>query len=1194
MAIHTAALNLLTFPQRWDAASRELVVRVLCLPVGNPHDAIAPGQPTFAAADLRFEAQLVDNLEHVPRATDASASGLLALLQPPLQKALVFEQLGLQFEIDGDPRPAAAGPAMRFMKPVTDSYRALVGNRQLGHELIGAQEHECALHDAHAGQPAAPVVLKSSLRWGQVIAYALRQPTLATALGLMGELRVPLDEGFFARGGWLWLAPHASGDFAADPALLALYAARIPPLVPDVPRTLYAPVLFPVDRADFKLDDVLRDAERYNDGFARMVHGAQGDAPALAGGRARDAIRLAWDDEQVARWFTRQLAVETGTPMGTAGFRVDVRHAADAADAGAVAGEWHTLLGQRSVGDLSVGGAVLGPFAGEGMVEVVPAQVSPAHPGEFWMPAYFAAWRGASLLLTDTALARLAQPLPDEGALDARYAGAMPDREKTFVAVDDKAVKLRYGQDYDFRVRLVDLTGGGPAPEAPTPESPDGDAHLTTTVTFRRHRPPGAVAVLQRPSRDRPLLVVGKPRLGFPEVLYASDADVVDDDVIDALRAARRDDGLAGLLREPGLPDPDVVRLAIVLQVRALAGDGQPWQTLYRTERAFDTPVLELPLRYDDVALLAGFEPAADGPLPLPTARDLRLQLSALGRTDAGHFGSDAARDGAASAVELNIAAADEAALLEAREELLLGFFFRTPPADGSTPPAAQRLAQELSLQHHGLALAGQAGRRTVFAASAALRHTLSPECSSLTLSSEADVAQRWVIALQLRVGRDWSWRGGADPVIEVRRRVARGAAAAGAVETVGTIRLPPATAANAATGLAVDDARDGNRQFTDVVFLDALDPKPRPQPQPEDGEFPEELNVSYELQVAFASALVAAPPPVALPVLRLPVTTPPSQATRLVSAGIALSPYVVADDYSSTSTRQRTLWLEFEQGVIDPRDHYFVRVLAHAPDPLLTDEVIDEKAVPEPPLPIDAEWLRLVRPDQPSDDNGAHAMSSIGLAAESGRHFLVPLPEGLSETASELFDMFTYEIRVGHDNSRWCTAQGRYGPALRVAGLQHPPPPLACQPARLATGVRVRAPLATPLLQGRHVRPLAARTRLWALLYARVQQADGHAWRNVLLQQRPLLPPVRDPFLMAAMLPVLAAQPALLVAEGLFPLAELRASLQLFGLPDDVPMTAMAVEFYTAPEVVDPLGAELGQARLLRASALVSVPDAC
>ena len=42
----------------------------------------------------------------------------------------------------------------------------------------------------------------------------------------------------------------------------------------------------------------------------------------------------------------------------------------------------------------------------------------------------------------------------------------------------------------------------------------------------------------------------------------------------------------------------------------------------------------------------------------------------------------------------------------------------------------------------------------------------------------------------------------------------ARRAAEAGTVETVGTIRLPMATAANAAAGLAAGDARDVGRQF--------------------------------------------------------------------------------------------------------------------------------------------------------------------------------------------------------------------------------------------------------------------------------------------------------------------------------------------------------------------------------------------
>ena len=38
---------------------------------------------------------------------------------------------------------------------------------------------------------------------------------------------------------------------------------------------------------------------------------------------------------------------------------------------------------------------------------------------------------------------------------------------------------------------------------------------------------------------------------------------------------------------------------------------------------------------------------------------------------------------------------------------------------------------------------------------------------------------------------------------------------------------------------------------------------------------------------------------------------------------------------------------------------------------------------VVEPPLPIDQEWMRLITPGQPRDDNGLRAMSRI---AESGR----------------------------------------------------------------------------------------------------------------------------------------------------------------------------------------------------------------
>ena len=64
--------------------------------------------------------------------------------------------------------------------------------------------------------------------------------------------------------------------------------------------------------------------------------------------------------------------------------------------------------------------------------------------------------------------------------------------------------------------------------------------------------------------------------------------------------------------------------------------------------------------------------------------------------------------------------------------------------------------------------------------------------------------------------------------------------------------------------------------------------------------------------------------------------------------------------------------------------------------------------------------------------------------------------------------------------------------------------------------------------------------------------------------------------------------------AESMFAIDEVHASLRLYGLADDTPLTAMAVEFFTAPEVSDPLGRELGAARTLRMSPLVPIPDAC
>jgi len=1155
--IGPSRLGILTFPQGWEPNS--LRVRFLCLPKISPLEPLAAGQPKFAAASLVFEANIIPGLDHLPRAADATGLGTLVLSDLPVNKDALFTELDQRFNI----RKRVPGPASapRFLKPVTESYLALTGRRQLSDYLTNEKDFECALHDAQSSQPPEPQVLKDDVTWGQLMAYALRQPKLAMALGLIGEAAIDLDDStVFEKGGWLYISLHASSDYSAVPSpFKSLYAARIPPL--SEARSLYAAVLFPVDGTGVA-DDVFHEAERYDLGFARMVHGAQVEDRG-------DAIRLAWDDEQIAEWLNRQVKPATEAPMGTAGYRVDVR---------TEGGDWNSLVRIESIGDLTLGPHVLGPYAGESVVEVIPAQIAPARAGEYWMPPYFASWRGSSLVLTDGDLTLLHEHPQLVANPDA--APLLLNREKTFVAVDDKLVPLRYGETYDFRVRLADLTLGGPLSTDDTPLLP----HATTTIHFQRRARPSQINVTHRPTRAETFVTIEKPRIGYPEALFTGAVNFAD------LQAELDADILANQEREMSVPDPDVLNVEILVEVRALEGDLAIYLPLYTTTRAFDEDAIDLDLDTRDLAtldLLPGIQPD-NGPLVIPTARDIRLTLVGLGREDPGYFASADLRRGAPVTVEVRAAAQDEAPLFNAVESPLLSFFFQPPPADGSVASPVERLATELALDHSGLTLAGKPGHRSVFACSSALRHTLSPERASITISSGADVIQHWVNVLRLELARDWTWDGLAEEGIAVQRRVKR-PGKPDIVELAGTVRLPHAVARAATSGVSADP-RNPVRQSAEILFFDAFDPKPKPNPPPgpgelpKPGEFPTEITFEYEIAPAFRDD-VPPPEPFTEEIL-VPIVTPPTQVPRLVSAGIALSPYVAADDYSFTDQRRRSLWLEFDSPPLDPGDAYFVRVLANAPDPMLIaiDEPIPE--VIEPPLPIEPEWMRLIEQNQPRDDSGLRAMDLVDQQASTGAHYLVPLPKGLDETSLELFGIFTYEIRVGHDDSRWVSAQGRYGPALRVAGVQHPAPPLVCQGARNKDVIRVRAPFATAVHNGRNVRRRFPRTSLWAVLYARVEQTDAASWRNLLLARARMSPPQE--------LMLTEADARALFGEGFFGIREVHDLLARLGLPDDTPLTTLAVELFTDPIPVDPLEQDLGHARMLRVSPLVPVPDQC
>ncbi len=183
----------------------------------------------------------------------------------------------------------------------------------------------------------------------------------------------------------------------------------------------------------------------------------------------------------------------------------------------------------------------------------------------------------------------------------------------------------------------------------------------------------------------------------------------------------------------------------------------------------------------------------------------------------------------------------------------------------------------------------------------------------------------------------------------------------------------------------------------------------------------------------------------------------------------------------------------------------YFARVLAYAPDQLLSNNNPELLVPPtEPSLPIDPEYIRVITPGQSDDEAGISAMQPMEKAIDSDKHYLLPLPPGLHSESDELFGFFTYELRLGHSKI-WSTAQGRFGRALRATGMQHPAPTLTCICNRDEEKLYITAPYAVAVHKGKNVTSKPPRSSIWALLYAQVKQADNKDFRNVLLDEKKL-----------------------------------------------------------------------------------------
>lgn len=1228
--------SILTFPQFFNG--EELALNVVVLPRDqNPlssaieQEAPIPDSVAFADANLSFTASLFNNLSTFPH-NHAPVAGLQLTMARPSNAREIFEALSNHLSIvnlnatnrnvdldaipQGHKPEAARQENSTIKKYLPKSYRSAFNFTTSRHRnAVTDDSYHCAIKD---GQNV-PGFQRSSnvVSWGKVFAYLMRHPQLAQRAGMIFQTRMPIDPGYFPNGGWLYVDLASESDFRpqldADHTFIRRYAARIPALLPSESRQVFACMQFPVQYKTLASDpdpqpmgnynDLFVEAAAYDDGFAKIVHSQQppnrdmlveendGAHPVKDIG-----IRLGWDDEQILIWYIRQLLADPAgelsgrldAPLGVFGYNIDVRETTEPDN------PWESLNLVSSKLPLTLSRDPLTPadvislgnYEGELPFQVYPIQIDGRQNLNYWLPMYFANWTGHSMALPDPDAAAIYQITnidvtadPEDTVNNTGTGVTGPAQNQLNQLYDFGPIntELRYGRNYEFRIRMQDMSGGAPSLET---RPIQGTASDTTTCRFKRYLSPNQPRILEllpTGNDDNPLvnndlphaieeLNIRRPKLGYPAVVYTdkyanpiqrlinqSNLGINVNLAALQLNAEHR----VGL----GIADPDVDRIEVTVEIASLKLDKldsvsgrDDYIHLYTTYRSFSSIVddddyeniLNIPIEYRDVKVLhTGSETdlVSDFSLPsdinalteiyLPTGREVRLTLRGVCEDkddNTTYYGfinpSNKKLDnrfGEPFQVMAYSPSKDEIGLLIQTPGVprLQGVFMQpdiTAVFDGSlitllhgTPENtrqnnAQQLADRLNLSSNKLTLSARKGNRVVFGCSSRIRHTLAPDNSSLTFASKGDLINHWLCCINFELDRDWMWDALENRSFVIRRtkRYTHDALAESTDIVVGDIEM-----VRTASFESLDNPQRHSSRF---VFIDAVEPKREESDNGDEPDFPDTIELSYSIDVLFKQDHAEQQEALQPLVLSLPITTPPDQVPKIVSAGIALSPYVRNETYSTSEDRKRQLWIEFAEPIKDSKNAYFGRVLAYAPDQLISNNNPELLVAPEEPaLPTDPELICVVTEGATNDLAGVNEMQVMEKSTTSDRHYILPLPHNLNANSDEMFGFFTYEFRVGRfrypdtEEMVWVIPQARWGRRLRATGIQHPAPALTCMPNRDKNKLWVSAPYAVAVHDGKNVTADPPRTKLWALLYAQVKQADNQDYRNILLDDRQL-----------------------------------------------------------------------------------------
>lgn len=216
----------MTFPQRFDGNT--LTVNITVIPRNyNPFDSWSTGLllpepmtvPGFADFQPEFSLAIVKGTDDFPL-SNATAPGRIPILKSVVvqqvpNKAIAIKQLAEPFAgkitDNSDILKPPVPEDKSIKKYLPRSYRDRFNFTQPRHKnAITDDGYHCAVREKVPDFNYQP---RTTISWGKLFAYILRNPLLAKACGMIYEVQLQVDPTWFENGGYLY-AEITNGIYA--------------------------------------------------------------------------------------------------------------------------------------------------------------------------------------------------------------------------------------------------------------------------------------------------------------------------------------------------------------------------------------------------------------------------------------------------------------------------------------------------------------------------------------------------------------------------------------------------------------------------------------------------------------------------------------------------------------------------------------------------------------------------------------------------------------------------------------------------------------------------------------------------------------------------------------------------------------------------------------------------------------------